>query len=176
MCQDHAPHHEETIVLSVLDGPDALYLASRPGSAPIGVNYRIGLRLPASCTATGKAMLSTLSDAEVRALYPPGSLLARTTSSITNLDRLLEELNEARARGYALDDEETSDGMYCVGAPVFAQGESRSVAGIAFSLVKARLDEIRAKRLSEEVVSLGRTLSERLGAASTQADRYRQRA
>ncbi|MGH8771566.1 MAG: IclR family transcriptional regulator, partial [Burkholderiales bacterium] len=56
---------EETIILSVLDGTDVVYLACRNGSRPLGVTFRIGMRLPANCTATGKALLSTLTPARI---------------------------------------------------------------------------------------------------------------
>jgi DNA-binding IclR family transcriptional regulator len=49
-----------TLNLSVLDGPDVVYMLSRPGSLPIGIEIRMGTRLPAFYAATGRAILSTL--------------------------------------------------------------------------------------------------------------------
>src|SRR6266508_1382932 len=51
---------EETIILSVLDGADVVYVACRNGSRPLGVNFRIGMRLHDHCTARGKALLSSM--------------------------------------------------------------------------------------------------------------------
>lgn len=164
VCQDQMPQHEETVILSVLDGTDTVCLACRQGSHAIGVSYRVGLRLPANCTASGKTILSTLPEVEVRELFPRDTLVRLTKRSLARTNDLLAELSETRTRGYAIDDEQTSDGMYCLGAPVFAQGEKRAVAAIAFGFLKARLDDMRIEKLTQEVRILSRILSERLGA------------
>ena len=40
----------------------------------------------------------------------------------TTVSDVLEELDEIRRRGYAIDDEEHAIGVRCVAAPVFAAG------------------------------------------------------
>jgi DNA-binding IclR family transcriptional regulator len=163
VCEDLVPRHEETIVLSVLDGREVVYVACRNGTQPIAVNYRIGLRLPAHTTATGKAILSTLQEEEVCALFSGEPLARPTRHSIGQVEALLEELRKTRARGYSVDDEETVEGMCCVGAPLCAPGEIR--AGIAFSMVKARTRRDRLHELGRKIQHLATVLSERLGGA-----------
>lgn len=163
VCEEFAPLHEETLVLSVLDGRDVVYVACRNGTQPIAVNYRIGLRLPSNCTATGKAILSTLTDDEVRALFSGVELVASTPRSIRTVEGLLRELHQTRERGYSVDDEETVQGMCCVGAPIPVRGDRRAAGAIAFSIVKARVTSDRFTSLARDVVELGRVLSERLG-------------
>ncbi|MDR7440172.1 MAG: IclR family transcriptional regulator [Armatimonadota bacterium] len=161
VCEELVPRHEETIVLSVLDGREVVYVACRNGTQPIAVNYRIGLRLPAHTTATGKAILSTLREEEVRALFSGQPLVRPTRHSIGRVEELLEELRITRARGYSVDDEETVEGMSCVGAPLCAPGDVR--AGIAFSMVKARTRRGRFQDLGRKIQHLAAVLSERLG-------------
>lgn len=163
VCEEFAPLHEETLVLSVLDGRDVVYVACRSGTQPIAVNYRIGLRLPSNCTATGKAILSTLTDDEVRALFSGVELVASTPRSIRTVEGLLRELHQTRERGYSVDDEETVQGMCCVGAPIPVRGDRRAAGAIAFSIVKARVTSDRFTSLARDVVELGRVLSQRLG-------------
>ena len=55
-----------TITLSVLEGPEVVYIAARNSDMTPNFNFRIGMRLPAAFTATGKSFLSYLSDFEVR--------------------------------------------------------------------------------------------------------------
>jgi DNA-binding IclR family transcriptional regulator len=126
------------------------------------VNYRIGLRRPAHCTATGKAILSELPDQRVRELFGNEPLPRPTRHSLGSLDELLRELEATRLRGYSLDDEETVEGMCCVGAAVRSRSDVR--AGVAFSTVKARLTPERVDQLARQVVELARRLSQRLGA------------
>lgn len=163
VCEEFAPLHEETLVLSVLDGRDVVYVACRNGTQPIAVNYRIGLRLPPTCTATGKAILSTLTDDEVRALFSGVELVASTPRSIRTVEDLLRDLHQTRERGYSVDDEETVRGMCCVGTPIFVRRDRRAAGAIAFSIVKARVTSDRFTSLARDVVELGRVLSERLG-------------
>ncbi len=161
VCEEVLPRHEETLVLSVLDGREVVYVACRNGTQPIAVNYRIGLRLPAHCTATGKAILSTLPEERVRQLFGSGPLPRPTGRSLGSVDDLLRELEATRRRGYSVDDEETVEGMCCVGAPVHLRGDVQ--AGVAFSMVKARLTPGRLEELARQVTGLAHLLSQRLG-------------
>ena len=54
-----APIPEESVVLSVLDGADIVYVACRNGSRPFGFNFRFGMRLPANCAASGRLLSVT---------------------------------------------------------------------------------------------------------------------
>ncbi len=159
---------EETIVLSVLDGADVVYVACRNGSQPLGFNFRIGMRLPANCTASGKALLSTLPPGRVEALMRSAGMRALTRHSANRIGVLQRQLAQARARGYSFDDEETRDGMICFGAPVFDSRGGEGAAAVAVSMLKASADRRRAVLASRAVVETAAALSRRLGASSLQ--------
>jgi DNA-binding IclR family transcriptional regulator len=156
---------ESTLVLSVLDGADVVYTGRRAGSRPVGVSYELGMRLPAHCTASGKALLAALSEAERDALldaaYPDG-LPALTARSLTDRGRLARELRRAGAAGVAIDDEETAPGMICVGAAVPGP-DGRAAGAVAVSLVKAGVDEARLDRTREEIRRLAGAVSAAIG-------------
>ena len=155
---------EETIILSVLDGADVVYVACRNGTRPLGLNFRIGMRLPANCTASGKAQLSTLPQECILEMGSTNGFAALTRKSVTDTRRLLKELAQARQRGYSVDDEGTGDGMICFGAPVFGSGAAHAVAGVGVSLVKAATSARQRSLAIQAVQKLALTLSERLGA------------
>jgi DNA-binding IclR family transcriptional regulator len=155
---------EETIILSVLDGADVVYIACRNGQRPLGVNFRIGMRLPAQCTASGKAMLSTLEPERVKALLHPSGYRTLTRHSVHDFAVLDRQLRQTRVRGYSIDDEETRDGMICFGAPIFDSLRQEAVAGAAVSMLKASTDKRAAAVAADAVRRLGAALSERLGA------------
>jgi IclR family transcriptional regulator, blcABC operon repressor len=157
---------DEGVVLAVLDGTDAVYVGCRNGSRPLGVTYRIGMRLPASCTATGKALLSTLPDTQIKQLYRGISLPAVSPHSHTSLKSLFADLADIRRRGYAVDDEETREGMYCIGAPVFDVSGSHAIAAVAVSTLKAEGDA-HQRQVAESVVRLAGILTRRLGGATS---------
>jgi DNA-binding IclR family transcriptional regulator len=77
----------------------------------------IGTRLPAHATALGKALLARMEEAELdrRLDFPLASL---TEWTITERPRLLADLQAARVRGYAIDEQEASHGLYCFAAAV----------------------------------------------------------
>lgn len=163
------PMPEESIVLSVLDGADIVYVACRNGSRPFGFNFRIGMRLPANCAASGKALLSTIPASRVEEFARSRAFYALTRKSVTKPAPLLKQLAQVRRNGYAIDDEETRHGMVCIGAPVFASSAREAVAAVAVSMPKAALDARRKAAAIETVKTIAAKLSQHLGAASSEA-------
>jgi IclR family transcriptional regulator, acetate operon repressor len=109
----------ETVHLAVLEGSNVRYLDAVESPRALRVAARTGSALAASCTASGKALLAALPDGEVAALFPgDASLVALTTKSITTRSRLLKELGAVRERGFALNHEESEDGVASVGVAV----------------------------------------------------------
>lgn len=158
---------EETLVLSVRDGTDVVYIGRRIGNRPVGVSYELGLRLPAHCTASGKALLATLSLEEVRDLYGPDAHLELLTpQTITSIEVLAQDLDKARTRGFAIDDEETAPGMVCVGVAV-RDRTGRGAGALAVSLVKAAITEDRLAATAAEMQRLSDQISTALGVATS---------
>ncbi len=158
------PLASETVMLAVLDGTDVLYLACRPGSRALAVNFRVGGRYPASCTSSGKAMLATLTEPRVRALLAGRRQLPRPTPhSVASIAALLRQLGTVRRQGYAIDDQEMAEGMQCFGAPVFSANSQEAVAAVAVSLIKAGTGAARRHELITAVRLLAGRLSARLG-------------
>lgn len=149
---------KETLVLAVLDGAEVVYAATRRGNQRMGFDYKVGLRLPAHCTASGKAYLSLLPDERIAEIFGHGPLEPLTPNSITSVPLLLDELEMSRERGYTVDDEEAAVGMFCLGAPVRgASGEP--IAAVSVTSVKAALDETRVDVYSHAIRRLAGALS-----------------
>jgi len=159
------PLATETVMLAVLEGREVLYLGCRPGTRALAVNFRVGGRFPASCTSSGKAILSTLDEHEVRALFAgERSLPKPTRHSVPNVAALMRQLEVVRTHGHAVDDEEMAEGMQCFGAPVFSAAPGPAIAAVAVSLIKAGTSEPRRLELLNAIRALAAELSERLGA------------
>lgn len=159
------PLATETVMLAVLEGRDVLYLGCRPGTRALAVNFRVGGRFPASCTSSGKAILSTMDEHEVRALFAGERNLPKPTRhSVPNVAALMRQLALARTSGHAVDDEEMAEGMQCFGAPVFSAAPGPAIAAVAVSLIKAGTGEPRRLEILTAIRALAADLSERLGA------------
>lgn len=107
----------ETIHLARMDGTSVVYLATRQSQHYLRPFTRVGRRLPVHSTALGKALLATHTDDEVRALLPR-RLEAVTEHTVTDRERLIEELALVREQGYAVDREENTLGLRCFGVAV----------------------------------------------------------
>ena len=137
-----------TAQMAVLEGTDVVYIErqehGRQGEPRVMTD--IGSRLPAYCTSLGKAMLAALPDDEIERLYAsPAQLAARTKNTITTLARLRNDLAAIRRRGYAVDNEEATDGIVCVGSAVVGS-DGRPEAAISVAGLRGRIaaDDIEA--------------------------------
>lgn len=162
-----APAPEETLILSVLNGPEVVYVAVRNGARPLGLNFTIGMRLPAHLSATGQAMLAHLPALQLRALFPPGPLPRLTSNGAGTQAELLDELARVRERGWSIDDEGIREGVVALAAPIFG-ASGQPVAGLGVCLNKAVLNEEQTERQRQLVMQAARTLSQRLGARPTE--------
>jgi IclR family KDG regulon transcriptional repressor len=139
--------HNETVQLAMLMGTDILYFGKEDCSQTVRLASNLGTRLPAHTTSLGKAMLSCLSEQELRSLYPDGRLTGMTPNSYTSLASLIEDLKKVRERGWAHDNEETAIGLQCVGSPICDEA-GRPIAAISIALPAQRM-------LAERLIGLG---------------------
>jgi IclR family transcriptional regulator, acetate operon repressor len=131
----------ETVHLAVLEGSNVRYLDAVESSRALRVAARTGAALAAHCTASGKALLAELPEAEVSALFAGrGQLPALTQRSITSPAGLLAELRKVRQQGCAVNREESEDGVASVAVAV--HGPQRvPVAALVVSAPVSRMAE-----------------------------------
>jgi len=130
----------ETVHLATLHGTEVVYLAKLYGHRPVPSPSRIGGRLPAHCTAVGKALLAYDPDAAAAALCVP--LRRFTAHTITDPVMLAAELDTIRREGIAFDNEESQLGLNCVAAPVISP-RGRVVAALSIAGPRGRIDTRR---------------------------------
>lgn len=138
---------DETVHLAVLDGADVLYVVKEEGTRTIRMVSAVGRRFPAYGTGVGKMMLSALDDGALAERFPDNLPLSPLTAkTITDPRALRAELATIRARGYALDSEESTPGLSCVAAPVYGAG-GEMVAAMSISVPSVRLTSARRNEL-----------------------------
>jgi IclR family acetate operon transcriptional repressor len=110
--------------------------------------------------SAGKAILAYLSDVAVNHVVRETGLPSRTGKTITNNRDLAIDLEITRRRGYAIDDEEDAEGVFCVGAPFFDHAGrvagALSATGIKRDLPAHRIEELglRVRAGADQVTSL----------------------
>jgi IclR family transcriptional regulator, blcABC operon repressor len=153
----------ETITLSVLEDAEVVYIACRNSRSPLGVTFRVGMRLPAPFTATGKAILSTLSDDQVRGIMANRWPDALTPHSVRTINDLLSELAETRSRGFSIDNGQVREGMWCFGT-VVQNAANQVTGGVAVSILATQVDQPTIDLVAKNIRKVAELLSFRLGA------------
>lgn len=132
-CARPLVHHlcettNQVVHLAVLDQGDVIYVDKVGGRFARTLPSKVGGRLPAHCTALGKALLAASPDVVVDDYVAQG-LAQLTSSSISNGRDLKNAVARIRSDGYATDTGESVAGVMCVGAAIFEYG--RPVASIS---------------------------------------------
>jgi DNA-binding IclR family transcriptional regulator len=153
----------ETGHVAVLDGPESVTVAVVDGWQSVRMHSKVGKRSPAHATAIGKALLSGLSDDDVRARYRERTLDRRTPRTIRSVASLLAHLEDVRSEGWAADDEELEPGLRCVAAPVFEHTGS-VVAAIGLSGPAGRMTDAVTRQLGHDLSATAAEISAVLGA------------
>ncbi|MBX6773343.1 MAG: IclR family transcriptional regulator [Chloroflexi bacterium] len=148
--------------MAVLYEGDTFHIAYAVRSAVPRMYTALGRRAVAHCTALGKVLLADLPFEEVRQLIERYGWRPYTPRSIQSFDVLARELEEVRARGYAVDRGERSIATRCVAAPV-RDRSGRVVAAISISGTQESMPEERIPDLALKVQHYAAQISYRLG-------------
>jgi len=137
--EDLAEETGELVNLLVEKNGMGIYLYQAKGDDAVELDTYVGKRVRLHCTALGKAMLGFRPEDEVRDILEERGMPELTPETITEPDAFLEELEDVRGRGFAIDDGERLTGLQCVAAPV-TDDEDRSIAAISVSYPVHRVD------------------------------------
>ena len=124
-------HTGQTLHLAVLRGADVVYLEKLPSRTCRPTPAVVGDRLPANCTAVGKALLAFAGD-EFAADALAGPLRRRTPKSLASPEQVRQQMDAIRASGFAVDREESADGLACVAVPIMVRDRAVAAVSVAF--------------------------------------------
>ncbi|MFU8899230.1 MAG: HTH-type transcriptional regulator BhcR [Roseinatronobacter sp.] len=139
----------ETANLGVEEQDEVLFLTQVETHEAIRAFFPPGTRSPMHVSGIGKALLAYYPPARVARITALG-LPGFTPASLTDAARLENDLTRTRARGYAIDNEERTEGMRCIAAPIF-NAHAEPVAGLSISGPVFRLSLERAREMGELV-------------------------
>ena len=123
--------------VGVLDDAYAVMLGRVDGPGIVRFQSNLARRELRTAPRSGRPCSRTFED-EVRAIVAQTGLPRRTAKTITDVDHLLRELEGVRTKEFAVDDEEDSEGVCCVGASVFDHRHT-CVAAISVTGLKQML-------------------------------------
>ncbi len=161
MLQRLAADTQETVHLGTPSGRSIAYIDKVESTHSLRMVSRIGGLNPLHCTALGKALLAS-GDETYLASILDGGLEQRTPNTITGEKALRTELVAIRARGYAVDREETRLGIRCVGAEIRGRG-GKVIGAISISGPSVRMGEEKLQELGVMVRRAADKVSARMG-------------
>ncbi|WP_122642163.1 IclR family transcriptional regulator [Luxibacter massiliensis] len=151
----------ETSFLGVLSGDEIVYIAKENCERTINTNAQIGSRKPVYCTGLGKAFLAFLPPEESRDIVNKLDFHKYTDNTIMDIQELRSQLQEFRLQGFATDDQEIEENLWCLAVPIY-DGYHRMVAAISVSGPKERMMD-KKELITQEMLKAGRGLSKELG-------------
>ncbi|MGN0348655.1 MAG: IclR family transcriptional regulator [Roseburia sp.] len=153
----------EAVHLVQREGSDILYIDKIEAKiGTIRMVSHVGMVRPMYCSGVGKAIMATLPEEEIRAIWSASRIEKRTDKTITDYNEMMKALEEVRRDGYALDDEENEEGVRCIAAALFTCHKEAqyafSISGPSSRMTRERLGELTAavKKTQDE-------LSQKLG-------------
>jgi len=160
----------EAASVGVLDDASVVYVERvQAGLVRLGVDVRIGGRVPAYSSAIGRAILAFLPEATQRAVLEAAPRERLTDRTIIDLDALMARLATVRAAGFAVSDQETVIGLRVLAAPVRdADGVPLAALSVATPAFAMPLEAFIAAA-EEPVCDAAAALSKALQAAGSVA-------
>jgi IclR family transcriptional regulator, acetate operon repressor len=148
--------------LAICDDGFPVFIERVDGPGSVRFHAPLGQREKPHTSAAGKAILATMPGGRVQDICAQAGMPRRTSHTITDVASLLENLALVRSNGFALDDEEDAEGVFCLGAAFF--GHDGGVAGaVSVTGIKGDLPAWRVNELGQAVRRAADRVSEMLG-------------
>jgi IclR family transcriptional regulator, acetate operon repressor len=151
----------ETVDLSVLDGSSVVYLYVVESLQRVKIAAVAGQRLPAFCTASGRALMAYLPKDQIEKILAEG-FTRYTDRSPGSIEAVMESLRATRERGFAVSEKEYEKDINAVAAPILGI-DNRPLAAIAIVGPSYRLTLERMLDLGESLKKSAETFAQEVG-------------
>lgn len=123
---------DEVASMAVLDGSEIVFLARSMNRRIISATVGLGRPYPAYCTAIGRVLMASRSDAEIERFLNTIKPKRLTPKTRTGRRQILEAILKARTDGFAVIDEELEIGLRSIAVPV-SDSNGNVIFGISLS-------------------------------------------
>jgi len=149
----------ESVSMTEPDGTDMVFIARFPSLKRFYIHTPVGRRLPIYCTASGRAYLAGLPDADAQRLLRASELRELTPHTLTDPRQIWKRIEGAREAGYAWSDQECYRGDLTIAAAILGE-DDRPLACVGISAPTSRwtLPDLRSK-LSPVLLQTARAAS-----------------
>jgi IclR family pca regulon transcriptional regulator len=140
----------ESVSAAVLDGDEIVYVARVPTTRIMRIALALGSRLPALATSMGRVLVADLPPDRRADFLRTARMPAMTERTTTDPALVASILDEVRAQGFALVDQELEDGVRSIAAPL----RDRSGRVIAAVNVGTQISRVTMKQLRGEFLPM----------------------
>jgi IclR family transcriptional regulator, KDG regulon repressor len=146
----------QSVFLGIRSGDHVSIIDIVESTQDLKITSPIGTRVPLLAGAIGKALLATMEESQAISLIRAIGLRRFTEKSITDSSLYMKKVDEARASGYGLDDEEYIQGVRAVAAVIHNPGQQMSAVWVvgftpSLSAEKLPLIAMETKRAAEAI-------------------------
>jgi IclR family KDG regulon transcriptional repressor len=152
----------ESINLAIRDHNEVVYIERLFGHHSLGIRSELGKRASLHSTALGKAILANMNPEETQAILTGYEFIPITPKTITNLKEFMEELEQVRKTGFAIDEQENELGGRCLAGPIF-NNDGIPVAAISISVPVQRLPREKITEYGTKIKEAALGISRSLG-------------
>lgn len=110
---------KQPVQLAILEGNEAIFIEKIQSVNSLRMYSQIGRRIPLYCSGVGKVLMLQDTDQEILEKLSTQTFSKFTSTTLEGPDQVLEEVKEARIKGYAIDNEEHEEGIFCMAVPIY---------------------------------------------------------
>jgi DNA-binding IclR family transcriptional regulator len=151
-----------TILLGVMKDDQLLYIDKREMDSIIRVTSHIGLKRPPYFGMLGMTLLAYMDDKEkerLLMLYPPTKITSKT---VTNINKIMKKLDEAKREGYYMEQDEIVEGLLGIGVPI-RDFSGNVIAALGATQPVFQIKEDTIKNTIQQLLEASRSISKELG-------------
>ena len=145
------PNQWNSLILEVHDSPNPVRVASRPGTI-----------VPLHCSSTGKVFLAFCYEDQIAEYFSQATLTKFTDTTIVTLDVMEKEIKQIKTNGYAVDNHEFHENVFCIAAPV-RDNRGQVTAAIGVTGPSMQFSRANESEISQIIMQSANKLSEVMG-------------
>ncbi|WP_298043788.1 IclR family transcriptional regulator C-terminal domain-containing protein [uncultured Citricoccus sp.] len=152
----------EAVSVAIYEDGSALFIARAAVERIVSMGVRLGAKLPAYASATGRVLLSGLLENEREAYLKSIHPKATTPNTLTKISDIRNRIDAAATDGYSMTNEELEVGMRTLAVPVKdAHGRIRAALSSSAFTARATIEDMLTEHLpvlTKQATELGRRL------------------
>ena len=153
---------KEIVQLGVYNNRKVMYIDVVKKFKSIIGFAEIGSELPINVSAAGMVLAAALSEDELEKLLKEKDFSKNTSYTITDPNKIREELRKVANQGYAVDDQQYAIGVRCIAAPVYDYN-NKVIAAINITGHTSTITDERIPVLKRLLLSASKSASKRMG-------------